>query len=118
MQFDNLSKRIYVNKIKIKVKLKTKTRYCLEPLTPETMKLFGSTENTMTKDKNDGNVAHLKITELVLVHCNVVNIGYQQDSRVFYKKFHKQTLPFQKNLIQNFQTWKSGLQMKTVNDWE
>ena len=48
----------------------------------------------MTKDKNDGNVAHLKITELVLVHCNIVNIGYQQDSRVFYKKFHKQTLPF------------------------
>ena len=27
---------------------------------------------------------HLKITEVVLVHCNIVNNDYQQDSRVFY----------------------------------
>ena len=27
---------------------------------------------------------HLKITEVVLVHCNIVNNGYQQDSRVLY----------------------------------
>ena len=26
----------------------------------------------------------LKITELVLVHCNIVNNDYQQDSRVLY----------------------------------
>ena len=27
---------------------------------------------------------HLEITELVLVHCNIVNNDYQQDSRVLY----------------------------------
>ena len=34
--------------------------YCLKLLTPETMKLFGSTENIVTKDKNGENVPHLK----------------------------------------------------------
>ena len=28
---------------------------------------------------------HLEITEVVLVHCNIVNNGYQQNSRVLYK---------------------------------
>ena len=27
---------------------------------------------------------HLEITEVVLVHCNMVNNDYQQDSRVLY----------------------------------
>ena len=48
------------------------------------MKLLGSTENKITKDKNGENVPHLEITELVLVHCNIVNNGYQQDSKVLY----------------------------------
>ena len=48
------------------------------------MKLLGGTENKITKDKNGENVLHLEITEVVLVHCNVVNIDYQQDSRVLY----------------------------------
>ena len=48
------------------------------------MKLLGSTENEITKDKNGENVPHLQITELVLVHCNIVNNDYQQDSRVLY----------------------------------
>ena len=42
---------------------------------PETMKLLGSTENEITKDKNGENVPHLEITEVVVVHC---------DSRVLY----------------------------------
>ena len=46
------------------------------------MKLLGSTENKITKDKNGENVPHLQITEFVLVHCNMVNNDYQQDSRV------------------------------------
>ena len=29
-------------------------------------------------------VRHLEITEVVLVHCNMVNNDYQQDSRVLY----------------------------------
>ena len=27
---------------------------------------------------------HLEITEIVLVHCNIVNNNYQQDSRALY----------------------------------
>ena len=48
------------------------------------MKLLGSTKNKITKDKNGENVPHLEITEVVLVHCNMVNNDYQQDSRVLY----------------------------------
>ena len=47
------------------------------------MKLLRSTENKITKDKNDKNVPHVEITEVVLVHC-IVNNDYQQDSRVLY----------------------------------
>ena len=45
------------------------------------MKLLESTESKVTKNKNGENVPHLEITELVLVHCNIVNNDYQQDSR-------------------------------------
>ena len=45
------------------------------------MKLLGSTENKITKDKDCENVPHLKITEVILVQCNIVNNDYQQDSR-------------------------------------
>ena len=48
------------------------------------MKLLGSTESKITKDKNGENVPHLEIVELVLVHCNLVNNYYQQDSRILY----------------------------------
>ena len=51
---------------------------------PETMKLLGRTKCKMTKDENGENVPHLKITEVILVHCNIVNSDYQQDSRVLY----------------------------------
>ena len=48
------------------------------------MKLLGSTESKLTKDKNGENVLHLEITQVELVHCNIVNNDYQQDSRVLY----------------------------------
>ena len=48
------------------------------------MKLLGSTKNKITKDKNGENVPHLEITEVILVHCNIVNNDYQQDLRVLY----------------------------------
>ena len=41
-------------------------------------------KNKITKDENGENVSHLEITEIVLVHCNIVNNDYQQDSRVLY----------------------------------
>ena len=56
----------------------------LELLIPGTMKLLGSTKNTIDRVKNGKNVPHLEITEVVLVHCNIVNNRYQQDSRVLY----------------------------------
>ena len=48
------------------------------------MKLLGSTENKITKHNNGENVPQLDITEVVLVHCNIVNNDYQYDSRVLY----------------------------------
>ena len=51
------------------------------------MKLVGSTANKITKDKNGENMPHLEITEAVLVHCNIANNDYQQDSRTLYTSF-------------------------------
>ena len=56
---DNPSIKIYVNKIENKVAFKIKNGYSLELLTPEIMKLLGSTEGKITKDKNGENVPHL-----------------------------------------------------------
>ena len=46
---------------------------------PETLKLFA-----ITKSKSGENVAHLEITEVVLVHCTIVNNDHQQESRVLH----------------------------------
>ena len=48
------------------------------------MKRLGSTENKITKVNDGEHVTHLEITEVVLVHCNIVNNDYQQDLRVLY----------------------------------
>ena len=48
------------------------------------MKLLGSTVSKINEDKNGENVPHLEVVELVLVHCNIVNNDYQQDSRILY----------------------------------
>ena len=81
---DNPSIRIYINKIENRITFKIKSGYYLELLTPETMKLLGSTESKITKDKNGENVPHLEVVELVLVHCNLVNNDYQQNSRILF----------------------------------
>ena len=52
----NPSIRIYVTKIENKFTFKIKKGYYLELLTLGTMKLLGSTENKITKDKNGENV--------------------------------------------------------------
>ena len=41
------------------------------------MKLLGSTESKITKDKNSENVLYLEIVELILIHCNIVNNNFQ-----------------------------------------
>ena len=78
------SVQIFVTKIENRITFKIKDGHSLELLTPETMTLLGSSENKTTKDKNFENVPHLEINEVVLVHCNMVNNVYQQDSRVLY----------------------------------
>ena len=75
---------MYINRIENRITFKIKNGYYLELLTPEAMKLVGSTENKITKDKNGENVPHLEVVELVLVHCNLVNNDYQQDSRILF----------------------------------
>ena len=56
---DNPSLKIYLNKIENRITFKIKNGYSLELLTPETMKLLGSAESKITKDKNVENVPHL-----------------------------------------------------------
>ena len=76
---DKPSIQIYANKIENRVTFTIKNGYSLELLTSETIKLLGSTKNKITKDKNGENVPHLEITEVVLIHCNIVNNDYQQE---------------------------------------
>ena len=67
---------IYVNKTENRITFKIKTGYYLEFLMPETIKLLGSTKSKITKDEKGENVPHLKITEVILVNCNIVNNDY------------------------------------------
>ena len=53
-----------------------KTGYYLQLLTAEIIKLHGSTENKIIKDKNGENV--------ILIHSNIFNNDYQQDPKVLY----------------------------------
>ena len=81
---DNASVRIYVNKKENRMTFKIKTGYYFELLKLEMMKLLGSNKIKITKDKNDENVPHLEITRVALVHCNIVNNDYREDSTVLY----------------------------------
>ena len=74
---DNPSIRIYINKIENRITFKIKTGYYLELLTPERMKLLRSTRRKITKDENGENVPCLEITQVALVHCNIVNNNYE-----------------------------------------
>ena len=98
--------QIYVDKIENRITFKIKNGYSLELLTPETMKLLGTAENKITKNKNGKNVPHLEVTEVVLVHCDVVNNDYQQDSKCYvnYMKFPQQIIYF-KNI--QFRIWRN-----------
>ena len=61
-KIDNFSIRIYVNDVENRIIFEIKTGYYLDLLTPETMKLLGSTENKITKYRNGENVQQLEIT--------------------------------------------------------
>ena len=75
--------RIYANKIENRITFEIKTWCYLKLLTPETIKLHGSIESNI-KIKNSRHLPYLEITEVVLVHCNLVNNDYQHYSRVLY----------------------------------
>ena len=81
---DNPPIEIFVGRNENRISLKIKNGYYLELLTPETMKLLGSTESKITAEKNGENFPHLEVVELVLIHCNIVDNGYQQNSRILY----------------------------------
>ena len=75
---------IYANKINNRIVFKIKTGYKLELLSKETMKLLGSTKDTIDADKNRKNIPRLEDVEVILVHCNLVNNSYQQASRALF----------------------------------
>ena len=81
---ENPSIQIYANKTKNRIIFKIKNGYKLELLTPETMKLLGSTKNVVDKDKNGERAPKLEIVEVVLVHCNLVKNDYQRTSKVLF----------------------------------
>ena len=73
---DNPSIKIYSNKIKNRIVFKIKNGHKLELLTPETMKLLGSTKKIVVKDKNRENVPKLEIVEVVLVISYIKSFIY------------------------------------------
>ena len=81
---DNPSIRMYVNKKENTITFKIKTGYYHELFMNETRKLLGCNYSKLKKDKAGENVPYLEITEVILVHCNIVSNDYQQDSRVLY----------------------------------
>ena len=74
---DNPQLSIYVNKIENRITFRIKTEYYLKLLKPETMKLLESTKSKITKDENGENMPCLEVTEVVLVHCNIINTKFK-----------------------------------------
>ena len=76
--------QIYPNKIKNRLVFNIKTGYKLELLTPEIMKLLGSTKKDADKDKDGEILPKLESVEVALVHCNLVKNDYQHTSKVLF----------------------------------
>ena len=100
---DNTSIGMNVNKIENRITVKNRTRYYIELFIHETIKLIGSTKNEINKNENCKNVPHLQATEVLLVHYNIINNDFYQDSKVLYtfvsslvnyKIFYPKTLYF------------------------
>ena len=116
---DNPSIIIYLDEMQNRIIFKIKTEYYLELLTPELMKLLASTKSKIAKDKNDENVPHLEVTEVALVHCNIVSNNYQQDLRVLYafvpNKSFGQLLDISPKNVTFLKT--SGLEFSYIELW-
>ena len=48
------------------------------------MKLLGSTNKNFDQDKNGEKIPKLEIVDVILLHFNVVNSNYQQESKVLF----------------------------------
>ena len=89
--------------------LKVKTEYKLE-LIPETMKLLGSAEKDVDKNKDGENVPKLESVGVVLVHCNLVKNDYQHTSKVLFTFVPNKQFGQLINILPHFLTM-----MNTVN---
>ena len=78
---DNPPVQIYTNKIKSRIVFETKTSYKLALLSPETIKLLGSTKKVVDRDKDREDLSKLESVDVVLVHYNLYNLGR------YYKKW-------------------------------
>ena len=81
---ENAPIQVYRNKIKNRIVFKLKTGFKLELLSPETMKLLGSTKKDADKDKDGEDIPKIESAKVVLVNCNLVNNSYQQESKVLF----------------------------------
>ena len=81
---EDLPVEIYPNKTKNRIVINIKTAYKLELLTPETMRLLGSTKKVVDKDKNGENLPKLESVEVISVHCNLVKNDYQHSPKVLF----------------------------------
>lgn len=76
--------KVYINKIQNRITFKLKTGWSLTLMTQQTQTLMGSKEKTINSSRNGELVPEMEITEVVLVHCNLVNNNYQRDSRILH----------------------------------
>ena len=104
-EIDNPSIRIYVNKIENRITFKIKTEYYLELLTPDTIKLLGSTGNKITKIKmmkmfliQRLQKQYQSIVTLLTMIINKIQEFclhlFQVNHLVAYQKFHQQIFSF------------------------
>ena len=98
---DNYAVHIYVDKIKNRIVFKINTGYKLELLSPETVKLLGSSKKDVDYDKDGEDVPKLESVEVVLVYCNLVNNNYQQASKILFTFIYYYCTSFIKNVKYN-----------------
>ena len=75
---------MYARKSENSITLRINSGYILELSIPKTMELLGSKEKVINKNKIVEHSPLLQITELALVHFNVVNNNCKQDLRDLY----------------------------------
>ena len=75
---------VYINVINNTSVFKIKDGYKLELQTPETIKLFGSTNKLIDKTNIGEKAPSLGVVEVVCVQCNLVDKQYQQKSEFLF----------------------------------